>query len=64
MQIRALFLIFIAFTLLKCGTDVDDKKFQLIPTSYSKIDFANSITATDSFNVIDFYYIYNGGVWG
>jgi hypothetical protein len=64
MQIRALFLIFIAFSLLKCGTDVDDKKFQLIPTSYSKIDFANSITATDSFNVIDFYYIYNGGGLG
>lgn len=37
------------------------KKFQIIPPDQSDIDFSNTIEANDTFNVIDFYYIYNGG---
>ncbi|NJN24511.1 MAG: VCBS repeat-containing protein [Cyclobacteriaceae bacterium] len=38
-----------------------EKRFQVIEPAFSGIAFSNSITANDTFNVIDFYYIYNGG---
>lgn len=38
-----------------------EKKFSIIPVSESGIHFSNTIQTNDTFNVIDFYYIYNGG---
>ncbi|MEZ0485481.1 VCBS repeat-containing protein [Fibrella aquatica] len=35
--------------------------FSLVSSSKSKLTFANTITETDSFNVLNFEYIYNGG---
>ena len=42
-------------------TKPPDKLFQVIPPEYSNIDFSNTIVSNDTFNVVDFYYIYNGG---
>lgn len=44
-----------------CTGGSNDKKFQIITPEHSGIDFSNTIEANDTFNVIDFYYIYNGG---
>lgn len=35
--------------------------FSLVNSSKSQLNFANTITETDSFNVLNFEYIYNGG---
>lgn len=37
------------------------KNFNLIPSEHSGITFKNSIVENDSFNTIDFIYVYNGG---
>ncbi len=44
-----------------CSKAPSDKKFKIISSEQSGIDFSNSIEVNDTFNVIDFYYIYNGG---
>jgi len=54
----------LALLMGSCIDEQSTKKFEIISSEYSGIDFSNSITATDSFNVIDFYYIYNGGGLG
>lgn len=38
-----------------------EKKFQIISPEESGIHFSNTIISNDTFNVVDFYYIYNGG---
>ncbi|HKR04226.1 MAG TPA: VCBS repeat-containing protein [Bacteroidia bacterium] len=38
-----------------------EKLFTKIPASESGVDFVNSLTETDSFNIFVFEYIYNGG---
>lgn len=48
------------FILIGCSGKTA-KKFQIITSEQSGIDFSNTIAANDTFNVIDFYYIYNGG---
>jgi hypothetical protein len=35
--------------------------FKLLPASSTGVDFANTITETDSFNILTHEYIYNGG---
>ena len=47
-----------------CSMNSSDKKFEIIAPKNSGITFSNTIEATDTFNVIDFYYIYNGGGLG
>ena len=44
-----------------CTSEEDVKRFEIVDLKSSGIDFSNTIVATDTFNVIDFYYIYNGG---
>jgi hypothetical protein len=58
------FLLNLCVLLLGCSTENADRRFKMIPASSSGISFANNIVATDTFNVIDFYYIYNGGGLG
>ncbi len=55
------FLIGAAFFSMMGCSDKTAKKFQIITSEQSGIDFSNTIAANDTFNVIDFYYIYNGG---
>ena len=47
-----------------CSSQHVEKKFEVVSSKHSGITFSNSIEATDTFNVIDFYYIYNGGGLG
>lgn len=45
-----------------CGqADSSDRLFQLISPAASGIDFTNTISDSDSFNVLNFHYLYNGG---
>ena len=48
-------------TISGCSSPENDKLFQLIPSSKTNVTFNNLLTETDSFNVLTFEYIYNGG---
>jgi len=61
---RSVLLAFIPLIVLlstSCFRSGNDKKFSVISPENSGIQFSNDIQANDTFNVIDFYYIYNGG---
>ncbi len=47
----------------QCGTSNQstDTLFQLLDASQTGIDFQNTITPSDSLNLLDFEYLYNGG---
>ncbi len=51
-------LIFLVFC---CKPPGKNKLFQLMPSSATNITFNNLLTESDSFNVLTFEYIYNGG---
>lgn len=44
--------------LFSCSTN---ERFKLIPSKTSNVDFANEIFESDSFNIIEYGHIYNGG---
>jgi enediyne biosynthesis protein E4 len=50
---------FNCFCLLSCVTP--DDRFRQIVSSESGLEFNNEITDTDSFNILTYEYIYNGG---
>ena len=60
------FILFLLLIILISGcTRFSRKKmFEIIPPDQSGIKFANDIIENDTLNVIDFYYIYNGGGLG
>jgi hypothetical protein len=39
----------------------DKHLFELLPPSKSAVDFQNTLTETDSLNILDYLYFYNGG---
>ncbi|TWI91093.1 VCBS repeat protein [Chitinophaga japonensis] len=47
------------FWLIACHRQ--DTLFRLVPAAHSGIDFNNAITDSDSLNILNFEYIYNGG---
>ena len=51
-------MIFLAFC---CKPSEKDTLFHLLPSSATNITFNNLLTESDSFNVLTFEYIYNGG---
>ncbi len=55
---RHLFLFFFILTLAACQPKT---RFDRLTASQTGIDFANTITETDSMNVLECEYIYNGG---
>ncbi len=56
-----LFLIPCVFTFVSgCGSREDDPLFKLLPSAETNITFQNTLTESDSFNVLTFEYIYNG----
>ncbi|MDZ7606987.1 MAG: CRTAC1 family protein [Cyclobacteriaceae bacterium] len=55
------FLLLIGLFITGCYQAGNNKKFSVISPERSGVHFSNDIQATDTFNVIDFYYIYNGG---
>jgi enediyne biosynthesis protein E4 len=54
------FIIFLVF-LISCK---QSPKFQLLSSKETGVDFSNTITETDSFNVMTYEYIYNGAGLG
>ncbi len=58
---RAGIILLTALALSGCGHNSEPAVFRLLPPKETGIDFANTITATDSFNVQTDVYIYNGG---
>ena len=55
-----LFMPFWSIFLLGCNQQ-DKPKFNKLSLNETGIDFANHITETDSLNILNFHYIYNGG---
>lgn len=49
--------------LFSCGKDHEDeaKLFQLVPASQSSVQFNNTLSEDEKFNIIEYLYFYNGG---
>ena len=61
MSYKKLFIFhFFCLIIYSCSV-APEKKFQIIDPDDSGIHFSNTIISNDTFNVVDFYYIYNGG---
>ncbi len=56
-----LFCGFLITLLCNCNTETDFKLFNNIPAKYSGLDFVNQINESDSVNILDYEYLYNGG---
>ena len=50
----------VLLSLMNCNKQ-PDTLFKLLPSSSTGVDFSNTITETDSFNILTHEYIYNGG---
>ena len=46
--------------IVSCGAD-GDKLFTPVPPNTSNVHFSNRIIESDSLNILDYEYIYNGG---
>ena len=53
--------VLLLFSLLTNCTEKPKSLFQLLDESHTGIDFNNRINETDSFNILTYEYIYNGG---
>ena len=62
-KIRLIFLALIFLSVISCSNK-HETLFILKPSSYTGIDFINSIIETDSLNILTYEYIYNGGGHG
>src|SRR5690606_1281502 len=60
MEIRLL-LIFLLFCISCRNHNTEHHFFELLTTDLTGVDFENTITETDTFNILEFDYIYNGG---
>jgi len=66
-KVRILFLI--SLLILSCGDNsssdhkkiANEKMFELLPANITNISFNNHIEENDTFNMVDFFYVYNGG---
>ena len=59
---KCLFIIIIQLTLLiSCDSQEKLKLFQLLDSKSSGIEFSNQLTPSDSMNILDFEYMFNGG---
>lgn len=56
---KAIRLVLPLLFLLSCADK--DALFVSVPASKSNVDFANTLTPTDDFNILDYLYFYNGG---
>src|SRR5207245_2361843 len=55
-------LVCMAVTILLGGCQSNrEKVFSLLPAAQTGIDFSNRVTDTDTLNILDYLYYYNGG---
>ncbi|TKK66025.1 RNA-binding protein [Ilyomonas limi] len=63
--LRLIFSLFIILTLFMSGCTSDSQKpnalFKLLPSNETGITFSNVITQSDSLNILEYMYFYNGG---
>ena len=61
-KIKLLFVSTLIITLFGCA-DRNNKEtlFSLVPTEHTTVSFNNEIADNDTFNIINYEYIYNGG---
>ena len=57
----ALFLLLFGVTITSCKEENSNQMFRTLTASETGIDFSNNITETETFNILNFHYIYNGG---
>ncbi|THH36338.1 VCBS repeat-containing protein [Neolewinella litorea] len=57
----SLVLLFSVLAMVGCREETPPTLFQRISTPESGLTFANRITENDTFNILDFEYVYNGG---
>ncbi len=55
------FILGLALLLQACEPEKENKKFRLLSPEESGVDFENRLTSTDTFNIIEYLYFYNGG---
>jgi hypothetical protein len=51
----------VALALASCGGAEENRLFKRLSAEHTGITFSNEVVASDSINVLDFYYSYNGG---
>ncbi|HEX6226437.1 MAG TPA: VCBS repeat-containing protein [Chryseolinea sp.] len=51
----------LVLSMVACKSPDEYKMFQLLPSTKTEVTFKNQLTETDSFNILTFEYIYNGG---
>lgn len=49
------------FLFSSCNSESINKQFRFVPSDDSGLTFSNDISSNDSFNILNFHYIYNGG---
>jgi enediyne biosynthesis protein E4 len=52
---------FVLLALVVSSCNLKSRRFKMIPAELSGIEFQNTITDSDSFNILTYEYIYNGG---
>src|SRR5450432_2205617 len=61
MNLRSVFYWFVICIALYSCRNKPAALFSLLPTSQTGIDFQNRIADTDTLNILDYLYYYNGG---
>lgn len=51
----------ILLTLLSCSAKKEQKLFELLSMDKTGVDFENTLQSTDSLNILEYLYFYNGG---
>lgn len=52
--------LFILFSVIGCDSQKEPEMFTLLPSAETGVTFQNTLTESDTFNVLSFEYIYNG----
>ncbi|HNV29954.1 MAG TPA: hypothetical protein PKJ83_12500, partial [Cyclobacteriaceae bacterium] len=62
LNISARFLsVFLLFTIFSCSRDKSTTRFELVGSETTGIQFNNVVLEQDSFNIMHYEYMYNGG---
>lgn len=60
-SIPLLYLLLVLILFSTCDSSLPDTTYQLLAADETGVDFVNEITETDSFNILETEFIYNGG---
>lgn len=60
LRLSSRILLLVSYSLLLLGCSTDDKKFSLLSTGVTNIDFENRVVSTPELNIINYMYFYDG----